>query len=97
MSIELALISPVDIHSSIPRMRLALGLLDISAIKKSAREQFHKDRDLQSPKKRTKLDMASSAKLPDNENKSPFKNTEGITTKPNQPKSGYCLKRHKKH
>ncbi len=38
MSMELALISPVFTFSKIPKMRLALGLLDISAIKKSARE-----------------------------------------------------------
>lgn len=74
MSMELAaLMSPIYTFSNIPKMRLALGLLDISAIKKSAREQLVKDKDLQSPKKRSKHDMVSSAKLPNNENKSPLK------------------------
>ena len=73
---QLALINPHEFISNIPRMRLTLGFLDISAIKKSAKEQLHNDKDLQSPKNRAKLDMAGSAKLPNNENKSPFKSSE---------------------
>lgn len=75
MSLEKELTRPAEEGgiSNISRMRLALGLLDITAIKKSLTEQMSKDKELQSPKKKSKHDMISSAKLPNNENHSPLK------------------------
>ena len=56
-------------------MRMALGLLDITAIKKSANEKIPSEKDNSSPKKRLRQndDFSCSAKLPKQEKYSPLK------------------------